>query len=267
MTKIVGILNITPDSFSDGGKYMNHDDAINYANSLIEDGANIIDIGAESTRPNGTSITATQEQVRLENILPEISKIAREHNVKISLDSRHKDTILKFIDYIDIINDVSGLDDMAIVEIASRSQKYVIAMHSLTIPVDPNVNMLNDNPIEEIYNWAEDKINFLTSNNIHNIIIDPGIGFGKKPIQSWNIINNISKLKKLFYPILIGHSRKRFLKTKLSTSDKNNLYKLDNITSQISMKLVKNGIDYLRVHNVSINNKAIKKALISNKIK
>lgn len=254
--KLVGILNITPDSFSDGGKFDNLNNALNHARKLINDGANIIDIGAESTRPNATPITQTEEWQRLEDLLPKVIELAHKNNVKISLDSRHYQTIKKGLDLgIDIVNDVTGFVDSKIANICATSSASLILMHNLGAPARKDV-IIDENldEIEEIKNWAKKKINYLLNLGIkkENIIFDVGIGFGKNAKQSINILNNIEEFKTLGIEIYVGHSRKSFLreysfKTEINSEDK------DLQTLEISKDLIKKGVNYLRVHNVKIH--------------
>ncbi len=137
MVKLVGILNITPDSFSDGGLYNSTQMAILRAEELIKDGADIIDIGAESTRPTATPITHIEEWNRLRYVVPYIVEIAHKNNVEVSIDSRYSLTIRKLLDDgsdIDIINDVSGLKSINMIKLAAESEKKVIFMHNLGVP-------------------------------------------------------------------------------------------------------------------------------------
>ena len=243
LTKLIAILNITPDSFFDGGKYNAPDLALQQAQKLIDDGADIIDIGAESTRPGAIPITTEEEWKRLEQILPLIIKLAKNHNVKISLDSRNYQTIYKALECggIDIINDVSGFSHPKMIELAAQSGKKIIVMHNLGIPADKNKIIPTDlDVIEVIIEWMAERLNLLLQSGVkqQQIIFDPGIGFGKNAAQSMAIIKNIERLKIFNLPLLIGHSRKSFL-------DYN-----ENKTAEISSYLAKKHIEYLRVHNI-----------------
>ncbi|MFN7038748.1 MAG: dihydropteroate synthase [Alphaproteobacteria bacterium] len=255
--KLVGILNITPDSFSDGGKYLNLHDAVSQAEQLITDGADIIDIGAESTRPNAIAISSKEEWNRLSNILPIIINLAKSHNIMTSIDTYHIESAQKAIDLgIDIVNDVSGANSLEMQKLVSLSNKKIIIMHNLGIPanpkftVDPQIDI-----IKYIKDYAEKKILQLMALGVErkNIIFDPGIGFGKNTAQSFELIKNISQFHSLNVEILVGHSRKSFFNMFTSVDFKDR----DIETFITSVYLAKNNVSYLRVHNVAANKRAL----------
>ena len=253
--KFFGILNITPDSFSDGGKFCEVKSALNHLEKLVNDGADIIDIGAESTRPNATPITAEEEWDRLKEILPKvINEIKTNHpEIKISLDSRHHQTIAKALDLgIDIINDVSGFEDRNMVELAAGSGKKIVVMHNLGVPADKNkIIPENLDAIEVLINFMKAKLVQLKKAGIkkENIIFDPGIGFGKNARQSIYIIENIERLHTLEIPILIGHSKKSFL----DEMDFGQIKTREEKTALVSAELIRKGVGYLRVHDIFKN--------------
>ncbi len=265
--KLVGILNITPDSFSDGGRFNNLQNALDQTQNLIEEGADIIDIGAESTRPNATPISHQEEWQRLEIILPQIIDICYKNNVAVSLDSRNSKTVRKALDLgIDIINDVSGFNDKKMINLASKSSKKIIVMHNLGIPAKKDIIIdKNLDEIEEIKNWAKSKIIHLQNSGIkkENIIFDLGIGFGKDAEQSINILNNIKEFKDLGVEIYVGHSRKSFLDElyisyeflKMGFGSSGNYRNTK--TLLVSQNLMEQGVDYLRVHDVLNHKKLI----------
>ncbi|AAZ68667.1 dihydropteroate synthase [Ehrlichia canis] len=261
-TKLVGILNYTPDSFSDGGKFFSVDKALRQVEYLINGGADIIDVGGESTRPTylytqhgNNTISQTEEWNRLQDILPQIIEIAHYHNVKVSIDTRHAKTAEKAIELnVDYINDVSALSDDSMLQVLQSSSVDVIIMHSLGIPLIKNNTIPKDcDPINEIITWAQKHIEKLTNAGINKnrIIIDPGIGFSKTATQSLYILNNIDRLKILNQKIHVGHSRKFFL-----TSCKLNDLTRDNATLAVSIFLFQKGIDFIRIHNTHIHNDA-----------
>lgn len=267
VTEFFGILNLTPDSFSDGGKFNQLESALKQTQKMIDEGADIIDIGAESTRPNSTPISHEIEWDRIKNILPEIIKLAHNNNKKISLDSRHYQTIKKALDLgIDIINDVSGFCDPNMINLASKSQKLIILMHNLGVPAKKEVIIdKNLDVIKTIIEWSLSKIELLEKHNIkrENIIFDPGIGFGKDAQQSIYILENIDKFKILKTKILVGHSRKSFLdhikfdhNFKLNSEEKFVEDIRDIQTLIVSKMLQEKGVDYLRVHNISLHRKS-----------
>jgi dihydropteroate synthase len=252
MVKLVGILNITPDSFSDGGKYNTIQNSILRVEELIRQGVSIIDIGAESTRPGALPITHKEEWQRLQFILPYVTEIAHKNNVRISIDSRHYLTIKKVLEEfsIDIINDVTGFRSTNMLNLAIASQKQIILMHNLGVPVQKSKIMKpNSDVVCSIQRWMQRKITFLTNQGIkkENIIFDPGIGFGKNIEQSWQILNNMDKFQDLGIEIFVGHSRKSFLES-------DDISSKDEKTLEISKFLISKGVDYLRVHNVELHN-------------
>ena len=264
MTKVVGILNITPDSFSDGGKYFHYDNAIKKLEYFIEKGIDVIDVGAESTRPNAIKISSEEEWSRLKNILPEIIKLAHKNNIAVSLDSYHSKNLSKALKLgIDYINDVSGCKDEEIIKLAKDHHVKLILNHNLGIPANKEIIIeINKDPICEVNIWFDQKINQLIKYDIDpdNIILDIGIGFGKTAIQSVKMIENIDLFKTHKKALYVGHSRKSFLKEIAHFNQFQNLSReqkllisqnIDSKTHFIS-KMLFNNVDYIRVHNVDL---------------
>lgn len=248
MTAIVGIVNVTPDSFSGDGKIDTGFGAKEKIIQMIRDGADIIDIGAESTRPGATLLSPQEEWQRLEPVIETARKNIGQ--VGFSLDTRHSETAEKFITAIGTdharslyINDVSGGRDSAIIDIARQYNVNLVLTHSLTVPADPKVTIAADeDAVQVVYAWASEILNRLGG----DVIIDPGIGFGKTPEQSFAIIKNIAKLKSLGTRVMVGHSRKSFLSL---FTDKPSALR-DPETVLFSDYLAGEGVDYLRVHDV-----------------
>ncbi|MDA0902087.1 MAG: dihydropteroate synthase [Proteobacteria bacterium] len=256
MTKLVGILNITPDSFSDGNKYNTKQAALNHLEQLVLQGASTIDIGAESTRPFATPISHNEEWQRLSEILPEIINYTKQYNkanqrnIEISLDSRHYQTVDKALDLgIDIINDVGGFDQKEMVDLAVNSQKKIVVMHNLGVPADKNkIIPSNLDVIEELIAWMKKKERILLEAGVkkENIIFDPGIGFGKNADQSIYILKNIEKLRVLNIPLFIGHSKKSFLEKFFEDKSMD----VAEMTLEVSRDLISKDVEYLRIHDV-----------------
>ena len=251
MTKLVGILNLTPDSFFDGGKHNERTDALKQSKFLIKSGANIIDVGAQSTRPNAEILTPAQEWQRLENILPEVTVLAHENNVQVSLDSFHPENMAKALALgIDIINDVSGFENPQMIKLAANSGKKIVVMHNLGVPADKN-KIIDENldVIAVLINWMQEKQEVLLKFGIkkEQIIFDPGIGFGKNAQQSIVIIKEFERLKSLNLPIYIGHSNKSFL----DSFEIAGCQTREEKTRKISEDLMRQGVDYLRLHAIS----------------
>lgn len=249
-TKIIGILNITENSFSDGGMYLNPDSSQKHLIELINDGADGIDIGAESTKPFSNPVDA---KTQLERILPILNFIEKENiTIPISIDTRSHvvaDEVLKRGKY--IINDVSGLEyDKKLAEIIGKYGAKVIIQHSLDTPDKMQINPKYNDIMEEIYLSLRNKIDYAHSKGIEEIIIDPGIGFGKTKKDNLEIIERIDELKTLKHPIMVGVSRKSLL------GERNNEDK-DTYTLAINAGLIDKGIDYIRVHNVKIHREYI----------
>ena len=252
--QIMGILNITPDSFSDGGKYLKNNLAKKQLDYLFRSGANIVDIGGESTRPGSKSISSKKEWKRIKYILRTIDK-----KKKISLDTRKSDIMEKGINLgIKLINDVSGLNyDKNSLNILKKSKIPFVLHHSLGNPDIMQKNPKYKNVILDIYDFFEEKIKFLREIGIkhNNIILDPGIGFGKNLKHNMTIIKNISIYHSLGFPILLGNSRKRFIK-ELSGINDSPLRIGGTISSSIFAMM--QGIQILRVHDVNEVNQGIK---------
>ena len=255
MVKIVGILNVTPDSFSDGGKFNSLDGALTHLKKMIAEGADVIDIGAESTRPQATPIGPEEEWRRLEKILPaiisEVKKSPRK--IKTSIDSYHFETIKKSYELgVDVINDVSGLSNEKIVDFIAAKNIETVLMHNVSVPAiaDAVINR-NINLVSEMLKWAEEKITFLQKKNVKKsqLIFDVGIGFGKDALQSIRVLKNIDSFRILGLPLYVGHSKKSFLEA-INFSDFSEGLDRGEKTLIISDYLVKKEVNFLRVHDV-----------------
>ncbi len=238
-TRIMGILNITPDSFSDGGQYFDIDRAVEHFYKLENDGADIVDIGAESTRPNFEPVSP---EIQLERLVPLLKKIAPKVNV--SIDTRSSEVAKKCIELgANIINDVSGFDfDLNMAEvIALNPQTKIIIQH-----------WRDYLGMDNLFKVLSEKVEFALSKGIkkENIIIDPGIGFGKTKDDNFEILDRWQELQTIGCPIMVGISRKSLLGMPNVSNEEKDLY-----TLALNANLMQNGIDYIRVHNVEIHNK------------
>jgi len=258
---IVGIVNLTPDSFSKDGLNQNTNLAIEQIRSFNNDGSTIIDIGAESTNPKSQPLTHQQEWQRLEPVLKEL-KQDKELLSKctISLDSRHPDTVKKALDtgIVNWINDVSGFTNPKMIDIALQyPDTRLVMMHSLTVPASSNETLPDDeDPILYLLEWGEERIASLEQAGIskERIIFDPGIGFGKSPEHAWQILTHIRSFHDLELPILVGHSEKSFLKTITSSPAGERTIE----TCTITAHLAKCGVQFIRVHDVANNVRALR---------
>ena len=251
---IMGVLNITPDSFSDGGKYYKNNLAKKQLNYLFECGANIVDIGGESTRPGSKTVSSKIEWNRIKDTLKKIDK-----KKVISLDTRKSDVMKKGINLgVKLINDVSGLNyDKNSVHILKKYNVPFVIHHSLGNPDVMQNNPKYENVLLDIYDFFEKKIKFLRRMGVNhnNIILDPGIGFGKNLKHNMTIIKNISIYHSLGLPILLGISRKKFIK-ELSGKNDSPLRIGGTISSSIFAMM--QGVQILRVHDVNEVKQSIK---------
>ncbi len=251
---IMGILNLTPDSFSDGGKFNKENLALNHLNYLFKSGADIVDIGGESTRPGSKMISSAVEWKRIKKVLNKIKK-----NHFISLDTRKSDIMEKGIKLgVSLINDVSGLNfDKNSINILKKYKTPFVLQHSLKTPELMQSNPKYKNVLLDIYDFFEKKIEFLKANEIphRNIILDPGIGFGKNLKHNITILKNISIYHSLGLPILLGMSRKRFIKD-LSGHNDSSTRMGGTISSNIFALM--QGVQILRVHDVNEVKQSIK---------
>lgn len=250
MTQLVAIINLTPDSFSGDGDVSGEAVWRKRMDAALEAGAEMVDIGAESTRPGATPLNAEEEWTRLAPFFEHIWPHYR-GKVGLSVDSYHPQTAARVVDQgIDWLNDVSGASNMSIIDTLHPYGIYYVLMHALTIPADPAHTMAEapEDCAQAIVTWAAAKIEAITAHGQprDRIILDPGLGFGKTAAQSWGILQEIHKLKSLGQPILIGHSRKSLLKAYGETPQAR-----DTATLAVSAALMAQKIDFLRVHNIA----------------
>ena len=254
LPNIMGVLNITPDSFSDGGKFNKTHLAKKQLNYLFKCGSDLVDIGGESTRPGSKSVSAKVEWIRIKDILKKIDK-----KKIISLDTRKSEIMEKGIKLgIKLINDVSGLsyDDNS-VNILKKYNIPFVLQHSLGNPEKMQNNPKYKNVLLDIYDFFEEKIKYLRRIGINhnNIILDPGIGFGKNLKHNIMIIKNISIYHSLGLPILLGTSRKRFIKELSLNNDSST--RLGGTISSVIFGMMQ-GVHMFRVHDVNEINQSIK---------
>ena len=259
---ILGVLNLTPDSFSDGGKFNSKKKGFIQAIKLLNSGANLIDIGGESTRPGSKEIKESLEWNRVSKILKLVSK-----KIPLSLDTRKSNIMRRGIKLgVRLINDVSGLNyDSETVNVLKKYKTPFVIHHSQGVPENMQKKPIYKNELLDIYDFFEEKIKLLRSMGINhnNIIIDPGIGFGKNLKHNMSLIRNISIFHSLGFPILVGNSRKRFVK---ELSGKNDSKSRIGGTIASSIYLMMQGVQILRIHDVNELMQGIKvfKQIINN---
>ena len=244
---ILGVLNLTPDSFSDGGKFNTRKKGIAHAINLYKKGADLIDVGGESTRPGSIPIKERNEWNRVNKILKLIVK-----KIPISIDTRKSKIMQSGIELgVKLINDVSGLNyDPQTLTVLKKNKIPFVIQHSIGIPENMQKNPYYKNELLDIYDFFEQKIKLIRSKGIkhNNIILDPGIGFGKNLKHNMNLIKRVSVFHSLGFPILVGNSRKRFIK---EISKKNDSNTRIGGTMASSIFLMMQGIQILRIHDVN----------------
>ncbi len=253
--KIMGILNITPDSFYDGGKFSDVKNAVNQTNKMLSDGADIIDIGAVSSRPGADLLSFEEEKNRLKPILKELSKEFK--NTIFSLDTFRADIAEYFVNEygISIINDISAgeLDSKMFETIGKLNVPYIM-MHMQGVPGNMQNNPKYTNITLEIIKYFAKKVSIAKQIGINDIIIDPGFGFGKTLDDNYKLLKKLKDFEILELPILVGISRKSMIYKQLETSADNA------ITGTIAANTIAllNGANILRVHDVKEANDCIK---------
>lgn len=242
----MGILNTTPDSFADGGQHFTYPDAVEHGLQLIAEGADIIDVGGESTRPGAERVSAAEEERRVINVITKLTDAGK----PISIDTMRASTArAAVIAGASIINDVSGgLADPEMLETAAELNVPYIAMHWRGHSKEMNSLANYENVTEEVITELNLRIAAALSAGISrsNLIIDPGIGFAKEAADNWQIIENIERFVALGYPVLVGASRKRFL-------GGDNPTERESATVELTKHLSQSGIWAVRVHGVAAN--------------
>ncbi|WP_437582778.1 dihydropteroate synthase [Paramicrobacterium sp. CJ85] len=249
MTLIMGVVNVTPDSFSDGGRFFSHDDAIAHARQLHDEGADLIDVGGESTRPGAVLVDPDEEQRR---VIPVIEQLARD-GIRVSVDTMHASTAAAAVAVgAEIINDVSGgLVDPDMPRVAAESGRDFVAMHWRGYLTDPHERVHYDDVLHDVHRELSGRLESLMDAGIapERLIVDPGLGFSKNPEHNWAILAHLGRFQQLAGRTLIGASRKRFLSTVspvgAQPADR------DPATAAISMLCAQADIWAVRVHNVA----------------
>jgi len=254
-TYIMGILNVTPDSFSDGGRYLETDTALAHALRLVSEGADIIDIGGESTRPGAEPISLDDELAR---VIPVIEKLRGECQIPISIDTYKSEVARAAIDKgADLINDISGLRfDPVMAKTAASLGVPVAVMHIKGKPRSMQIDPTYENLIEEIYSYFEESIRIARTAGVsrENIIVDPGIGFGKTFSHNFSILRHLRHFTELGVPILVGASRKAFLGSVSGTNAGNRVEE----SLAAAVIAAANGAHFIRVHDVAATKRALR---------
>ncbi|WP_232100839.1 dihydropteroate synthase [Gimesia fumaroli] len=254
MPLLMGILNVTPDSFSDGGEAINVDSAVRKGLKLVKDGADILDIGGESTRPGAEPVSVEEE---LSRVIPAIEALSVQTSVPISIDTTKAEVARRAIQAgAVIINDISGLTfDPEMIPLAAETQAGVICMHILGTPQTMQDHPEYEDVVSDLKTWLGERVQTLLDAGVEpeQIVLDPGVGFGKTAEHNLEILSHIQEFKDLGFPVLIGHSRKRFLSKLLGRSVEERLAG----TVGVSIALADQSVDILRLHDVAANRDAL----------
>lgn len=253
---IMGILNMTPDSFSDGGQYADTDAALKRVEMMLEEGADIIDIGGESTRPGSDPIAAAEQ---LQRVIPVIEKIRNQfsQDILISIDTTSSEVAETALNAgANLINDVSaGLNDAHILILAAERKVPIILMHSQGTPKTMQDNPNYQDVVQEVVTALNERIDAAIKSGIkkENIIIDPGIGFGKRKQDNLNLLAHLDSFVALGYPVLLGASRKRFMGAICTVTDPSELVTATAVTTALGVMA---GVKLFRVHDIKANRQA-----------
>ena len=251
---VMGILNITPDSFSDGGMYLDSNAALKRADKMIEEGVDIIDIGGESTRPGSDPVSTDEELKRIVPIIEAIKKIS---DIAISIDTYKPEVMKEVIDMdVAMINDIYALQKPNAINLIKKSNVGVCLMHMQGTPKTMQLNPTYKNVVSEVRSFLEERANLIANEGVGKtrIILDPGFGFGKTFEHNIDLLKNIESFKSLNLPILVGLSRKSFIR-KILNGDHD-----DHLSGSISAAIlsVLKGAKILRVHDVKETQSAFK---------
>jgi dihydropteroate synthase len=256
-TKVMGILNVTPDSFSDGGSYVSEEQIHDQVRLMVEQGADIIDVGGESTRPYSAPVTLEEELAR---VIPAIKIIREQTDLPISVDTTKAKVARQCLLLgASIINDISALRmDPAMVEVLKTFDVPIVLMHMQGEPGNMQRDPQYQDVVAEIIAFFKERLAFLQEQGIEpsRAILDPGIGFGKALEHNLAIFRNIGRFQALGFPVLIGHSRKSFLHKLFSIPPEER----DCPTAVLSALCAEQGVDILRVHDVARTVQAVKLA-------
>ena len=250
---IMGVLNITPDSFYENSRFKDILDAVVKAKEMIKDGAVILDIGGESSRPGSEPISEKEELNRVLPIIKELKK----YNFFISVDTYHPETARACLENkVDMINDISGFRNSEMIELVVKYKPYIVIMHMKGEPKTMQKNPFYENVCEEVYGYLLETAQKINNKGLpeEKIIIDPGIGFGKRYIDNINLIKNLEYLTSKKYKVLIGASRKSFLNVIINETPENRLEG----TLAVSDLCFRKKVDIVRVHDVAEHSRFFK---------
>ena len=250
-TAVMGILNVTPDSFHDGGEFDSVDEAVAHAEEMVEAGADIVDVGGESTRPGAEPVSATEERSR---VLPVVERLS-DLDVQVAVDTRKAEVARAALDAgADILNDVSGLEDPEMRLVAAEYDVPVVVMHSLDTPVDPDHEAHYDDVVEDVLDELTERVLLAEKAGLDRsqIIVDPGLGFGKSASENFELLGRIDEFRALGCPILVGHSHKSMFELLGADAEE----RLEPTVAATALA-AERGADIVRVHDVPENVAAV----------
>lgn len=252
---VMGIVNVTPDSFSDGGKYVSTDQAVEHAMHLIAEGADILDIGGESTRPGATPVSLQEE---LDRVLPVIEKLSRVSDVPLSIDT-YKPEVMRaaILAGVDIVNDIRALQEPGALEIVAQSNVGVCLMHMQGHPQTMQINPQYNDVVLEVKSFLSVRMAAAEKAGIekNRIVLDPGFGFGKRTLHNIALLKDLQSLTELGRPLLVGLSRKSVLGQIMGADS---AYERQYASLSASVIAVMNGARIVRVHDVKATADALK---------
>lgn len=244
-TRIMGVLNVTPDSFADGGRFLRRDDALARARTLVADGADILDVGGESSRPGADEVSQQEE---LDRVAPVVEALTREVATPISIDT-YKPAVARECLGLGarMVNDITGLADPEMIDVAAAAGAGVVVMHMRGRPKTMQQDTRYDDLVGEILDFLDERAHGARSAGIEEIFVDPGIGFGKTAEQNFELIRRLDEFTVLGLPILIGPSRKSFLGSLPSALPSEE--RLEGTLAAVALSIA-NGASLVRVHDV-----------------
>lgn len=242
----MGIVNVTPDSFSDGGRFFEPGAAVEHALKLVDDGADILDVGGESTRPGAELVPVADE---IQRVVPVIERLCETVSVPVSVDTMKAKVAFEAIQAgAAVLNDVSALADPGMLDVCRKSDVGIICMHMQGTPKTMQVDPRYRNVVEEVADFFAALLRRLEAESVdvERVVLDPGIGFGKTAEHNLDLLSHVARFRTLGRPVLVGHSRKRFLQRIIGRPLDERTFG----TMGVSVALAMQSVDMIRVHDV-----------------
>ncbi|MGP8072041.1 MAG: dihydropteroate synthase [Thermoplasmata archaeon] len=245
--RVMGVVNVTPDSFSDGGKYLDAKVAVAHAEWLASEGADVLDIGGESTRPGATPVSPDAEWRRVE---PVLRGLVGQVTVPLSIDTRHAEVAERAVDAgVDLVNDVDGLRDPAMIRVVARTNAAAVVMHLRGTPATMQDDLQYADLRGEVFRWLAERTDAALAEGIgeDHLLVDPGVGFGKSAEQSLELLTHAGEFRSLGYPVVVGASRKSFLGWALGSKDPEERLEAGLAAAVVAAE---RGVELIRTHDV-----------------